>query len=73
MTGILKRGDCFQSTGFFQAGAEKKKPPGLIRGFSKELEFKVFVRIINQAGFSGIFGCFSDIEYSNVAITSTAP
>jgi hypothetical protein len=63
----------FSKLGLFPGRVKKKKPPGLIRGFSKELEFKVFVRIINQAGFSGIFGCFSDIGYSNVATELTAP
>jgi hypothetical protein len=63
----------FGARGSFGGGIKKKKPPVLIRGFSEELEFKVFVRIINQAGFSGIFGCFSDIGYSNVAIAQTSP
>jgi len=42
---------------------QKKKPPRFHRGFFKELEFKVFGRTVNQAGFSGISGCFSDIGY----------
>jgi hypothetical protein len=44
-------------------GDKKKKPPSINRGFFKELEFKVFFRTVNQAGFSGIFGYFSDIGY----------
>lgn len=44
-------------------GVKRKKPPGFVWGFFKELEFKVFGRTVNQAGFSGIFGCFSDIGY----------
>jgi hypothetical protein len=41
--------------------ANKKKPLGMTQGFFLELEFKVFVRTVNQAGFSGIFGRFRDI------------
>ena len=44
-------------------GYKKKKPPSINRGFFRELEFKVFFRTVNQAGFSGIFGYFSDIGY----------
>jgi hypothetical protein len=53
--------------------SEKKKPPSINQGFFLELEFKVFFRTVNQAGFSGIFGCFSDIGYSNVYIASNIP
>jgi len=42
-------------------GGIKEKTPGINQGFFRELEFKVFFRTVNQAGFSGIFGCFSDI------------
>jgi hypothetical protein len=42
-------------------GNKKKKPPSISQGFFRELEFKVFFRTVNQAGFSGIFGCFSGI------------
>jgi hypothetical protein len=41
--------------------SEKRKNPNFYSGFFEELEFKVFFRTVNQAGFSGIFGCFSDI------------
>ena len=46
-----------------KCGDKKKKPPSINRGFFRELEFKVFFRTVNQAGFSGIFGYFSDIGY----------
>lgn len=42
---------------------EKEKTPSICRGFFRELEFKVFFRTVNQAGFSGIFGFFGDIGY----------
>jgi hypothetical protein len=52
---------------------KKKKPPSINQGFFLELEFKVFFRTVNQAGFSGIFGCFSDIGYSKIANARHVP
>jgi hypothetical protein len=58
---LLKMGDRFFRMPFFSGRGKKKKPPSINQGFFRELEFKVFFRTVNQAGFSGIFGCFSDI------------
>jgi hypothetical protein len=65
-----ENGGLFLNDSLIKRGKEK---PHDASGFSKELEFKVFVRTVNQAGFSGIFGCFSDIGYSNVSRNSNAP
>jgi hypothetical protein len=59
-------GDRFFRSSFIKEGTGnrdsiKEKTPGINQGFFRELEFKVFFRTVNQAGFSGIFGCFSDI------------
>jgi hypothetical protein len=42
---------------------EKKKSPRFHRVFFKEREFKVFGSTVNQAGFSGICGCYRVIGY----------
>lgn len=52
------------------ADIKKKKPPGINRGLFRELEFKVFFRTVNQAGFTRIFGCFSDIGYVKISSIS---
>jgi hypothetical protein len=56
---LNRKGDTFHTVSIDL----KEKTPGITRGFFKELEFKVFFRTVNQAGFSGIFGYFSDIGY----------
>jgi hypothetical protein len=61
MKDLIKMGDRFFKNHIGKSGDQKKKPPSIIQGFFRELEFKVFFRTVNQAGFSGIFGCFSDI------------
>ena len=44
-------------------GIKRKNPQALIGGFSKNLNLRFFFRTVNQAGFSGICGFFSDIGY----------
>jgi hypothetical protein len=60
---VKNGGSFFRGSGYPGPCDIKKKPPSINQGFFRELEFKVFFRTVNQAGFSGIFGCFSDIGY----------
>ena len=56
-----------------ERGDKKKKPPGFDRGFFKELEFKVFGRTVNQAGFSGILVVSVILDISNIVMLLKRP